>query len=465
MTDCDYLVVGGGAMGLAFADVLLAETGATVLMADRRGRPGGHWNDAYPFVRLHQPSRFYGVPSRALGSGVRDATGWNRGLFELASGAEVLAYFDALLYQQFLPTGRFEFAAKTEHLGDGRLRCLVTGEERTVRARKIVDATWMNVNVPAMRPPAYAVEDGACVVPPNALFGLTASPKAFVVVGAGKTAMDAVLWLLGRGLDPDRIRWVMPRDSWMLDRAQIQPGADFFEASVGRAVDNLEAVLEADSVPDLFARLDARGALLRLDPAVEPTMYRCATVSRAELDQLRRVKNVLRMGRVRRVGRDRIELDAGSVPTSPDTVHVDCTADGLERRPPRPVFEGSRITLQSVRTCQQVFSAAFLGHLEASGRGDDEKNEFAVPVPHPDSHHDWLRNELADLRNGERWNSDAEIVQWLAGCRLDLNAAFAEGVDPVVLMEGAGRLMELAAPAIGKLENLLATIGSRRAEG
>ena len=34
---------------------------------DRRHGPGGHWNDAYPFVRLHQPSAFYGVPSRNLG--------------------------------------------------------------------------------------------------------------------------------------------------------------------------------------------------------------------------------------------------------------------------------------------------------------------------------------------------------------------------------------------------------------
>ena len=457
MTDCDYLIVGGGAMGMAFADVLLAETGATVRIVDRRVRPGGHWNDAYPFVRLHQPSRFYGVPSRPLGSGARDATGWNRGLFELASGAEVLAYFDALLHQQFLPTGRFEFSAMTEHVGDGRLRSLVSGEECTVNARKIVDATWMNVNVPATRPPAYAVDEGARVVPPNRLYALEGPPAGFVVIGAGKTAMDAVLWLLGQGLDPDRIRLVMPRDSWMLDRAQVQPGADFFAASLGRVVDNLDAVLAADSVPDLFARLDARGTLLRFDPAVEPTMYRCATVSRAELEQLRRVKNVVRMGRVKRVGRDRIELDGGFLPTSPDTLHVDCTADGLERRPTRPVFEGERITLQSVRTCQQVFSAAMLGHLEASGRRDDEKNALAVPVPHPDSHHDWLRNELADLRSGERWGSDAELMQWLSGCRLDLNAAFAEGVDPLVLMEGFGRVMSRVPAAIDKLERLLAT--------
>ena len=57
----DYLVVGGGAMGMAFTDVLMSESDATVVLLDRHHQPGGHWNDAYPFVRLHQPSAFYGV--------------------------------------------------------------------------------------------------------------------------------------------------------------------------------------------------------------------------------------------------------------------------------------------------------------------------------------------------------------------------------------------------------------------
>ena len=57
----DYLVVGAGAMGMAFTDVLMTETDATVAIVDRHSHPGGHWNDSYPFVRLHQPSSFYGV--------------------------------------------------------------------------------------------------------------------------------------------------------------------------------------------------------------------------------------------------------------------------------------------------------------------------------------------------------------------------------------------------------------------
>ncbi|MEG1042912.1 MAG: FAD/NAD(P)-binding protein, partial [Pseudomonas sp.] len=56
----DYLVIGAGATAMAFVDTLLDESDAHVLMVDRHAQPGGHWNDTYAFVRLHQPSAFYG---------------------------------------------------------------------------------------------------------------------------------------------------------------------------------------------------------------------------------------------------------------------------------------------------------------------------------------------------------------------------------------------------------------------
>ena len=39
----DYLIVGAGAVGLAFADVLLTETDADIVIVDHRHKPGGHW--------------------------------------------------------------------------------------------------------------------------------------------------------------------------------------------------------------------------------------------------------------------------------------------------------------------------------------------------------------------------------------------------------------------------------------
>ena len=52
VVEVDYLIIGAGAAGMAFADSLVTESGATIAIVDRHHRPGGHWNHAYPFVRL-----------------------------------------------------------------------------------------------------------------------------------------------------------------------------------------------------------------------------------------------------------------------------------------------------------------------------------------------------------------------------------------------------------------------------
>lgn len=157
--------------------------------------------------------------------------------------------------------------------------------------------------------------------------------------------------------------------------------------------------------------------MLRLSEEVRPSAYRCATVSRAELGQLRRIENVLRLGHVQKIGPGEIVLDDGTVPVAPGTVHIDCTADGLKRRPPRPVFDGATITLQSVLTCQQVASAAFIAHVEALDIDDDVRNRLCVPVPHPNADTDWIASTRAVLGARLRWQ-EAGLGEWLAGCRL-----------------------------------------------
>ena len=88
--DTEHPVVGAGATAMAFVDTLLTEGAARISMVDRRHRPGRHWNDAYPFVRPHQPSATYGVNSRELGSWIKDEIGLNAGFYRLASGLENL---------------------------------------------------------------------------------------------------------------------------------------------------------------------------------------------------------------------------------------------------------------------------------------------------------------------------------------------------------------------------------------
>ncbi|BBX96700.1 NAD(P)-binding protein [Mycobacterium lacus] len=419
--EADYLVIGAGAMGMAFTDTLITESDARIVIVDRACQPGGHWTTAYPFVRLHQPSAYYGVNSRALGNNTIDRVGWNRGLNELAPVGEICAYFDGVMQQQFLPTGRVSYFPMSEYLGDGRFLTLAGTEYTVTVKRRIVDASYLRAIVPSMRPAPYTVAPGVVCIAPNELPKFTAQDR-YVIVGAGKTGMDVCLWLLRHDISPDKLTWIMPRDSWLIDRATLQPGPTFidkFRSSFGAT---LEAIGAAASAADLFDRLESAGTLLRIDPSVRPAMYRCATVSHPELVQLRRITDIVRLGHVRSIEPGAIVLDGGSVPSSPSALYIDCTADGAPQRPAKPVFDADGITLQAVRGCQQVFSAAFIAHVECAYDGDAVKNELCTPIPHPDSDLDWLRLTQSDLRNFQRWLDDADLTDWLSSARLNLLA-------------------------------------------
>jgi hypothetical protein len=126
--EVDYLVVGAGATAMAFIDAVFHETDATFAVVDRRHAPGGHWNDAYPFVALHQPASCYGVASRPLGSGRLDESGYNQGLETLASGTEVTNHLHGLMRDVLLPSGRVAYHPMSEYVGDGDVVSLLSGD-------------------------------------------------------------------------------------------------------------------------------------------------------------------------------------------------------------------------------------------------------------------------------------------------------------------------------------------------
>ncbi|RZV49007.1 MAG: NAD(P)/FAD-dependent oxidoreductase, partial [Sphingomonadaceae bacterium] len=270
MERVDYLVIGAGAVGMAFVDTLIAEDPeATVLIVDRHAVPGGHWNDAYPFVRLHQPSAFYGVESLELGRGEIDRSGPNEGYYELAGCAEVLAYYERVM-REFIDSGRVTFWPMTDYR-EGRCIGILSGDERRVEATKrVVDTTYFDTQVPATHKPRFTIEPGTPFMPTGELPDLVRKPDAvpshFVVLGGGKTAMDTAGWLLGNGVAPERMTWVRPRDSWLINRRYTQPGLEFFEGTIDFQSALMRAAITADTVADYFLELEQGGHMLRLDP-------------------------------------------------------------------------------------------------------------------------------------------------------------------------------------------------------
>src|SRR3954462_3692440 len=96
-------------MGMAFTDALIQHGDARFALVDRRHGVGGHWLAAYPFVRLHQSSSFYRVASTGLGGGRVQTTGPEAGLHERAGQPAVLAYYDQVLADRMLGSGRVSF--------------------------------------------------------------------------------------------------------------------------------------------------------------------------------------------------------------------------------------------------------------------------------------------------------------------------------------------------------------------
>ncbi len=460
MLSTDYLIVGSGAVGMAFADQLLTETDAHMVIVDRHHMPGGHWNDAYPFVRLHQPSAYYGVGSRALGGRRIDETGFNKGYYELAAGVEISSYYDRLMQERFLPSGRVQYFPMCDYIGNGRFVSSVSGAVHEVAFRKkVVDATFFKMCVPSTHTPSFGMAEGVKLVTPNGLPKSAPGRNTYVILGGGKTAMDVGIWLLQMGAAAENIRWVVPRDSWLMNRDTTQPGDAFFARVAGGQADQFEAAAEATSVADLFERLERTGQLLRIDRSVWPTMFRGATISQLEVEALRTIKDVLRMGHVRRIERDAIVLDRGTVDASPDDIYVDCTARAFGGGDTVTVFSGDRITLQMVRAGFMCLSAAFIGHVEAAYDDEAEKNEICVPISPWNENLDWLRHKLQDIRSGRRWSADKDLRRWMSEHRLlspGISDATAQGAEAARIRE---RLQMARPKAEANLERLVAEYG------
>jgi hypothetical protein len=446
--ETDHLVVGAGALGMAFVDSLIEHSDADVIMVERRHRPGGHWLDSYPFVQLHQPSRFYGVNSTPLGQDRIEPSGMDAGSYERASGSEICGYFDEIMRHRFLASGRVRFFPMCDYLGDHSFRSRVTDQVTDVTVRgRVVDATYMASRVPATDPAPFLVADGVRCVPVGELTALASPAAGYVIVGGGKTALDAICWLLDRGTHPDAIAWIRPQDSWVLNRAFFQPGEPRTFAGI---VLQLEAMVESESVQEVYERLEADEVMFRTDRAVVPTMMKGGTVSSGEFEQLRRIENVVRLGHVECIERDRVVLEEGSIPTTPDHLHVHCAASGLGDNPPRAIFTDDLITLQLVTRVGLTLSGALQGFLETTGRTTGEKNRLCRPTGMPHTPFDYLRAVLAGIRTEMAWQEAPDLQAWLDRSRLNIMHGLEESDRDVIELQG--RFFAALFPAFEKLQ-------------
>jgi hypothetical protein len=453
--DTDYLVVGAGATGMAFTDALIDHADVHVTLVDRRPVAGGHWHDAYPFVRLHQASLFYGVASTVLGTGAIQQEGPETGLQERAHRAEIQAYFGDVLHRRFVGSGRVTFLGESEYRAEGDTHIVtsrVSGEATHVAVRRrVVDATYLAPTIPATTAPPFDVADGARVVPVNDLPTAAEGSSRYVIVGSGKTATDGIVWLLGNGVDPERIVWVRPRDPWMLNRAVVQPDP---VVALGLAADTMSAAAEAESLDDLFLRLEAAGVMVRVDPQVVPTMAKAPTLGRWELDVLRTVEDVVRLGHLRSVRASELRFDEGVVPLAPGALVVHCAASGLQYPPMVPIWGPDAIRLQTIRAGFPCFNAALAGFVEATRDDDRERNRLCPPNTLPDNPCNWAKMQVRSTLATRAFGAEPDIAAWANGCALNPARIAPAQRDRPEVQAASARLAGVAGAGLARLAEL-----------
>ena len=387
--ETDYLVVGAGAVGMAFVDTLLDEDpDCHVTIIDKHARPGGHWNDAYSFVTLHQPSATYGVNSVEMCPDRVDTAGHNAGLYPLAKHEQILSYYSQLMTERFVPSGRVTYLPLAEYQGgeNGQhsAKSILSGDEHSITVRrKLVDGTWFKTSVPSTHKPAFDIADGTRFAIPGDLPKLWMEtdnlPQHYCVIGGGKTAMDTAVWLLEAGVPADKIDWVRPRDSWMFNRKLLQPAKHHIEDLIRFQVDLVECASGSETGDEMFAKLGERGTMLRIDESVTPKMFHFAVISEAEVSLLRQITRVHRGERISALepaalifGDRREELPQG-------TLFIDCTATAVpfeQSKNVTPIFNGDTITLQMAQVPLIPYSAALAAFVEANFDDDGEKNNL-----------------------------------------------------------------------------------------
>ena len=455
----DYVVVGAGAAGMAITDELLTHTDGSVGIVDRRSAPGGHWQEAYPFVRLHQPSASYGVSSLPLGNDAIDTCGMNAGFYERAGVNEIRAYYEHVMEARFLSSGRVRWFPSCDYDGAEGFVSRLTGHMRRATARRrVVDTRYMEGQFPATSPPPFKVADGVRCVPAGALSEVHETPDRYVIVGAGKTALDAIVYLLERGVPPERICWIKPREGRWINRRFQQPLTLLPETYSGAAV-QLEAMAVATSIEDLLDRLEAAGVFLRVNPGTNGTFLRGAMLSESELELLRGIDDVVRLGHVERIDLDRISLAEGSVPTTPGTLHVHCAARGLVRRPRRQVFDGHRITVQPTRWGAACYQYAFVGVVEAMLDNDDEKNALCRPIDIWDNDEDFVAASLATMTVERGAANYPDLARWKKTTRLNLTSGLPGCIDDPTVVDARTRMKRYAPTAFENLQTLSTNAG------
>jgi hypothetical protein len=238
----------------------------------------------------------------------------------------------------------------------------------------------------------------------------------------------------------------------MLNRAVVQPDP---VVGLGLAADTMAAAAEATSLDDVFLRLEAAGIMLRIDGGALPTMAKTPTLGVWELEQLRSIERVVRLGHINHVAESEIALDGGVIPMEPGTLVVHCAASGLRYPPLVPLWQPDKIRLQTIRVGFPCFGAALAGYVEATRDDDRERNRLCPPNSLPDSPRTWAQMQVRGTLAARTYGAEPDIAVWANRCALNLGRVDPSLSDTQAVRDAKARLAALTDAGLGRLTALL----------
>ncbi len=237
----------------------------------------------------------------------------------------------------------------------------------------------------------------------------------------------------------------------MLNRAVVQPDP---VVALTMAADTMAAAADAESLDDMFVRLEAAGVMLRIDPNVTPTMAKTPTLGQWELELLRTVENVIRRGHIKSVSDKEIVFEDGAVPLAPGSVVVHCAASGLQYPPLVPIWGEDKIRLQTIRVGFPCFNAALAGYVEATRDDDRERNRLCPPNTLPDNPKNWAQMQVRSAMATRAFGAEPDIAAWANGCALNPSRIQPAQREEPAVQAALARLAEIGPRGLAGMTKL-----------
>lgn len=363
----DVVIVGAGYAGLSAlvtANKYLG-TNEHVLIADIQPCFGGHWQETYRYIRLHQPYSLFTVFDRP----------WDLKTdpWYLATGSEVFEYLKSVGESEMKNHGTktlFEHRYITHEVLNNHVNVVFESvhDDNTrvvVRTKKLIDA--FPLSHPQLEPLKLSSSKVISITPnmiPDIIDELkkdkTNSEQKcrFVIVGSGKTAMDTIKFIDEHTAAPQSL--VAGNGMAFLCRDTLFPKNNLTRLFGGHSLQELfmDAVEKWDgkNENELMKDLIASGKLI--SPVDDPKSCYWGILSHVEMANVNRIlRDNIAKGRIVDVtdvdGVPTLVMEDGTNKAIPgldefetDTIYVvNCTTRMLQHKPPRPLLTGNDMVL------------------------------------------------------------------------------------------------------------------------